>query len=46
MAIHPTEYTFTTAAADNLKVFKCPEGEFIRNISGHNSIINAIDINQ
>lgn len=45
MAIHPTEYTFVTAAADNIKVFKCPDGEFLRNVSGHNSIINSIDIN-
>lgn len=45
IVVHPKEYTFMTAAADNLKVFKCPEGEFLRNVSGHNSIINAVDVN-
>jgi pleiotropic regulator 1 len=45
ISIHPNEYTFLTAAADNLKVFKCPQGEFIRNFSGHNAILNASAIN-
>ncbi|KAK1933442.1 WD domain, G-beta repeat containing protein [Babesia divergens] len=44
MAIHPSEYTFCTGAADNVKVWKCPEGIFHRNISGHNSIINCMAI--
>jgi len=45
LAIHPTEYTFCSAAADNVKVWKCPDGEFLRNMSGHNAIINTCAIN-
>lgn len=41
MSIHPTEYTFCSCASDNVKVWRCPEGQFIRNIAGHNSILNC-----
>ncbi|KAK1444452.1 WD repeat Prp46/PLRG1-like protein [Babesia gibsoni] len=44
LAIHPSEYTFCSGAADNIKVWKCPEGVFHRNISGHNSILNCLAI--
>mmetsp|Transcript_16850 Transcript_16850/g.26763 ORF Transcript_16850/g.26763 Transcript_16850/m.26763 type:complete len:138 (-) Transcript_16850:131-544(-) len=46
MLIHPKEYTFCSGAADNLKVWKCPDGVFLRNISGHNAIVNAIAVNR
>lgn len=46
LVVHPTEYTFTSGAGDNLKVWKCPNGEFLRNISGHNATINALAINR
>jgi pleiotropic regulator 1 len=39
------EYTFISGGCDNIKVFKCPEGEFIRNLSGHSGIINSIALN-
>jgi len=45
VGIHPTEYTFYSASADNIKVWKCPEGSFMRNISGHNTIINSLAMN-
>lgn len=45
MVEHPTEYTFASAASDNIKVWKCPRGEFLRNISGHHSIIDAMAVN-
>jgi len=44
--IHPTEFTFATASADNIKKWKLPAGDFISNFSGHNSIINTIALNQ
>jgi pleiotropic regulator 1 len=44
MVEHPTEYTFASAASDNIKVWKCPKGEFIRNIAGHHSIIDAMAV--
>uniref|UniRef100_A0A7S3ZBZ8 Guanine nucleotide-binding protein subunit beta-like protein n=1 Tax=Lotharella globosa TaxID=91324 RepID=A0A7S3ZBZ8_9EUKA len=46
MLIHPKEYTFCSGAADNLKVWKCPDGVFMRNISGHDAIVNSIAINR
>lgn len=42
---HPTEYSFASAAADNIKVWRHPQGEFLRNISGHNAIVNCAAIN-
>ncbi|KAF7350198.1 Pre-mRNA-splicing factor PRP46 [Mycena venus] len=40
---HPTEYSFAfgSASSNNIKKWKCPEGAFVFNISGHNTIINA-----
>lgn len=45
LVFHPREYTFASASPDNIKVWKCPDGEFLRNISGHNSIVNTTAIN-
>jgi len=46
VTIHPSEFTFASASADNVKVWKFPKGEFMRNMSGHNAIINTTCINQ
>ena len=46
MSIHPEEYTFASGAADNIKVWKCPEGEFMRNISTKKEIINCMGVNR
>ncbi len=46
LRIHPKEYTFASGAADNLKVWKCPDGDFMRNMTGHDAIINAMAINR
>jgi len=46
LSIHPSEYTFLSGAGDNLKVWKCPEGTFMRNLSGHNTTVNALTINR
>ena len=37
LAIHPTEYSFASASAggNNIKKWKCPEGTFVFNFSGH-----------
>jgi len=45
LAFHPTEYTFCSSG-DKLKVWKCPEGRFLRNFTGHNAIVNSIAINE
>ncbi|GIX61560.1 WD domain, G-beta repeat-containing protein [Babesia caballi] len=44
LAVHPTEYAFCSAGADNVKVWKCPEGVFHRNLGGHNAILNCAAI--
>jgi pleiotropic regulator 1 len=40
------EFTFASGAADNIKKWKCPEGKFMMNFRGHNSIINTLSLNQ
>ncbi|KAK8808613.1 hypothetical protein WA158_008514 [Blastocystis sp. Blastoise] len=46
IVFHPEEYTFASASADNIKKWKCPEGTFLHNITGHNYILNTISINR
>jgi len=46
LLFHHNEYTFVSAAHDNVKVWKCPEGEFLRNISGHQEILNCVALNK
>ncbi|KAI6043652.1 WD40-repeat-containing domain protein [Pisolithus marmoratus] len=47
LAIHPTEYSFASGSAggNNIKKWKCPEGAFVCNFSGHNAIINSLSVN-
>jgi pleiotropic regulator 1 len=47
LAIHPTEYSFATGSAggNNIKKWKCPDGNFVFNFSGHNAIVNALAVN-
>jgi pleiotropic regulator 1 len=45
LQMHPTEYTFASASADNIKKWKLPHGEFISNFGGHNTIINTVALN-
>lgn len=44
MVFHPREYTFCSAGADCLKVWKCPLGNFERNIEGAGTILNTIAV--
>jgi len=46
LAVHPNLYMFASASTDNIKQWKCPKGEFIQNLSGHNAILNALAANQ
>ncbi|KAG8758121.1 pre-mRNA-splicing factor prp46 [Serendipita sp. 396] len=48
LAIHPQEYSFATGSAggNNIKKWKCPEGAFVHNFSGHNAIINTLSVNE
>jgi len=46
LSSHPTEFSFVSAAADNLKKWQTRDGKFMKNLSGHNTIINATAINE
>ena len=46
LALHPREFTFASGSPDAIKKFKCPEGQFLHNFSGHNAIINTLSINE
>ncbi|CAH0586817.1 unnamed protein product [Chrysodeixis includens] len=45
IVVHPSLYTFASASPDNIKQWKCPEGKFIQNLSGHNAIVNCMAVN-
>ncbi|CAD6568717.1 MAG: pre-mRNA-splicing factor prp46 [Tremellales sp. Tagirdzhanova-0007] len=48
LAVHPAEYSFASASAggNNIKKWKCPEGIFVHNFSGHEAIINTLSVNE
>lgn len=43
---HPKLRMFASAATDNIKQWILPEGDFVQNFSGHNTIINCLAINE
>ena len=45
VVLHPKKYMFASASPDNIKEWKCPEGKFIQNLSGHNAIVNCMAAN-
>lgn len=45
LVFHPTLYMFASASPDNIKQWKCPDGNFIQNLSGHNAIVNCLAVN-
>ena len=46
LANHHTEYTFASAGADKIRIWKCPEGEQMRSIPDHPAVINALAISR
>ena len=38
-------YAFASASPDNIKQWKFPDGNFLQNLAGHNSIINCMAVN-
>ncbi|EEB16137.1 Pleiotropic regulator, putative [Pediculus humanus corporis] len=46
LVFHPLLYMFASASPDNIKQWKCPDGKFIQNLSGHNAIVNCLAVNQ
>ncbi|XP_034951083.1 pleiotropic regulator 1 [Chelonus insularis] len=45
LCFHPSVYMFASASPDNIKEWKCPDGKFVQNLSGHNAIVNCLAIN-
>ncbi|EIW74164.1 WD40 repeat-like protein [Coniophora puteana RWD-64-598 SS2] len=47
LAVHPTEYSFASGSTggNNIKKWKCPDGNFVFNFPGHNAIINTLSVN-
>ncbi|MCP9262095.1 putative Pre-mRNA splicing protein [Dirofilaria immitis] len=46
LTLHPSLFMFASGSADNIKEWKCPEGIFIQNLSGHNAIVNSLACNE
>jgi pleiotropic regulator 1 len=46
LLIHPSEYTFASASADNIKKWKCPDGDFVENFRGHETIVHCLAVNE
>ncbi|BEI81691.1 hypothetical protein CcaverHIS002_0208510 [Cutaneotrichosporon cavernicola] len=47
VTLHPSEYSFATGSSgsSNIKKWKCPEGSFVHNFTGHDAIINTLAVN-
>jgi pleiotropic regulator 1 len=44
--VNPREFSFVSASADNIKKWQCRDGKFLKNLSGHNSVVNCLAINE
>ena len=38
-------FAFASASPDNIKQWKFPDGNFLQNLIGHNSIVNCMAVN-
>ena len=43
--MHPKWNSMASASPDNIKEWKLPKAEFVKNLSGHNSTLNALAVN-
>jgi len=47
LVAHPSEYTFASASADNIKKFQLPAGDFLHNtLQPQRAIVNALALNR
>lgn len=48
LTIHPREFSFASGSTggNNIKKWKCPEGMFVHNFSGHDATINTLSVNE
>lgn len=45
LALHPRLNMFASGAPDNIKQWRCPDGNFIQNLEGHKTLVNTLSIN-
>jgi len=45
LVLHPKLFMFASGGPDNIKQWKCPDGKFIQNLTGHNAIVNCLAVN-
>ena len=43
---HHIEHTFASAGSDKIRIWKQPEGDQLRTIDDHNTVINALALNE
>lgn len=46
LLFHFAENTFVSAAADSVRVWKCPRGDYLRTLSASEGIINTMSLNK
>lgn len=47
MCMHPSEFTFAAASADNIKKYQFPDGDFLHNmLSNQRAIVNTMSLNE
>ena len=46
LVAHPKEFAFISGSSDHLKKWSLPEGTFVQNLDGHNSLINSLAVNE
>lgn len=47
LVAHPTEFSFVSGAADNIKKFGFPEGRFLHNFLQHpRAVVNSVALNE
>ena len=46
LLIPEQEYSFISAGADDIKIWSCPEGKYIKSIKGSEGIVNSIALNR
>ena len=44
--VNPREFSFVSASADNIKKWQCRDGKFLKNLTGHNSVVNCLAVNE
>jgi pleiotropic regulator 1 len=44
--VNPRELSFVSAGADNIKKWQNRDGKFLQNVSGHNSVVNCLAVNE